>query len=371
MGIRLDAENIKDENKLHNPINGRFAKKEESTRPDPDEARSDTEKSEGKKKYGDVKFADPEHSKYPIDTEEHIRAAWNYIHKEKDADKYSAEDLAAVKKRIVAAWKDKIDPDGPPEAEDRKDDDMADEKEARKDGEPDFAMLMDSMNKLCERMDAMEKSRADADTKAEEHKAGEEAAKAAEERAKMDAKKDADKEEEKAEEKAEDKDAKKDAVHVENLEKQVAELQARLSGVVRERTFEDREAISAAYRRADSIYQMHGMHTPESIPGETPIAYRKRLANGLRRYSKTYSDYRLDSVPDDQTFALVEEKIYLDADAAARSPDNMPAGRLIPHVSNSNGHTVTRFYGDAAAAWSLFMPPMRLKGGPRAEQKGK
>ena len=343
---------------------------------------AETEKEEGKKEYGDVKFADPEHSKYPIDTEEHIRAAWNYIHKEKDAGKYSADDLAAIKRKIVSAWKDKIDPDGPPEAEDRKDTAMADEKEARKDGEPDFPMIMDAMNKLCERMDAMEKARSDADTKEEEHKAGEEAAKAAEERAKMeekkDAKKDADKEEEEAKkdadeeksEKAEDKEAKKDAVNVDDLRKHIAALEARLSGVTRERTFEDREQISAAYRRADSIYQMHGLHTPESVPGETPIAYRKRLAHGLRKYSKTYADYRLDSVPDDQTFGLVEEKIYADADASARSPENMPAGRLIPHTSNVNGHTVTKFYGDSAAAWTFFQPPVRRAGRPRFEQKG-
>ncbi len=34
---------------------------------------------EGEKKYGDVKFADPADHKYPIDTDEHIRAAESYI----------------------------------------------------------------------------------------------------------------------------------------------------------------------------------------------------------------------------------------------------------------------------------------------------
>jgi hypothetical protein len=70
---------------------------------------------EGKDKYGDVKFADPENSKYPIDTEAHIRAAWNYINKEKNAGKYK-DGGASVKRRIIAAWKSKIDPKGPPSA---------------------------------------------------------------------------------------------------------------------------------------------------------------------------------------------------------------------------------------------------------------
>lgn len=78
------------------------------------------EKPEGE--YGDVKYADPgyqddEKPRYPIDTEQHIRAAWNYISKDKNSALYSAEDLKRVKNRVVTAWKDKIDEAGPPSAE--------------------------------------------------------------------------------------------------------------------------------------------------------------------------------------------------------------------------------------------------------------
>ncbi len=81
------------------------------------------EPGDGSSPYGDVEYADPGHQddkkkRYPLDSEKHIRAAWNYIHKPKNADKYSAEELNHVKLKIVAAWKDKIDPKGPPEAED-------------------------------------------------------------------------------------------------------------------------------------------------------------------------------------------------------------------------------------------------------------
>jgi len=79
-------------------------------------ARSDTNPEEGEKKYGDVKFADEKNKKYPIDTEKHIRAAWNYINKAKNAAKYDAADLKTIKGKIVAAWKEKIDKEGPPSA---------------------------------------------------------------------------------------------------------------------------------------------------------------------------------------------------------------------------------------------------------------
>ena len=70
--------------------------------------RDDTNPKEGADKYGDVKFADEKNKKYPIDTEEHIRAAWNYINKSDNAGKYDPAEVATIKRAIVAAWKDKI-----------------------------------------------------------------------------------------------------------------------------------------------------------------------------------------------------------------------------------------------------------------------
>ena len=79
--------------------------------------RKDVSPKEGEHKYGDVKFADAKKKKYPIDTAEHIRAAWNYINKPENADKYDAADRKTIRDKIIAAWKEKIDPKGPPGAE--------------------------------------------------------------------------------------------------------------------------------------------------------------------------------------------------------------------------------------------------------------
>ena len=79
-------------------------------------AREDVKSAEGEKKYGDVKFADAKNKKYPIDTEEHIRAAWNYINKPANSGKYSTADAKSIKAAIVAAWKKTIDKEGPPSA---------------------------------------------------------------------------------------------------------------------------------------------------------------------------------------------------------------------------------------------------------------
>ncbi len=81
---------------------------------------SPADKERAVREYGDVKFADEKNKKYPIDTEAHIRAGWNYINKGNNAGKYSAEEVDQIKNRIIAAWKDKIDPAGPPSAREGK-----------------------------------------------------------------------------------------------------------------------------------------------------------------------------------------------------------------------------------------------------------
>jgi hypothetical protein len=63
-----------------------------------------------KKPYGNVTYADPGYqsdgkARYPLDSEDHCRAAWSYINMPKNASKYSSSQLAAIKGRIRAALK--------------------------------------------------------------------------------------------------------------------------------------------------------------------------------------------------------------------------------------------------------------------------
>ena len=67
--------------------------------------RKDVNPKQGERDYGDVKFADPVNNKYPIDTEEHIRAAWSYINHKDNAAKYDKDEVEAIKGRIKRAAK--------------------------------------------------------------------------------------------------------------------------------------------------------------------------------------------------------------------------------------------------------------------------
>ena len=69
--------------------------------------RDDVNPERGEHEYGDVEFADPTNKKYPIDTEEHVRAAWSYINHEDNAAKYDKDEVTQIKNRIKRAAEDK------------------------------------------------------------------------------------------------------------------------------------------------------------------------------------------------------------------------------------------------------------------------
>ena len=65
--------------------------------------REDVNPERGEHEYGDVEFADPVNKKYPVDTPEHVRAAWGYINHADNADKYGKGEVDAIKRHIKQA----------------------------------------------------------------------------------------------------------------------------------------------------------------------------------------------------------------------------------------------------------------------------
>ena len=65
--------------------------------------REDVSPREGEREYGDTDFADPTNKKYPIDSAEHVRAAWSYINHKDNAAKYTKSDAEEIRKRIKKA----------------------------------------------------------------------------------------------------------------------------------------------------------------------------------------------------------------------------------------------------------------------------
>lgn len=77
---------------------------------------SSADKKRAVSEYGKVEFADAKNKKYPVDTEDHIRAAWTYVNQAKNQAAYKPAEIAAIKDKIITAWKKVIDKAGPPSA---------------------------------------------------------------------------------------------------------------------------------------------------------------------------------------------------------------------------------------------------------------
>ena len=67
--------------------------------------RDDVDPKDGEREYGQTEFADPVNKKYPIDTDEHVRAAWSYINHKDNAAKYKKDEVDTIKDRIKRAAK--------------------------------------------------------------------------------------------------------------------------------------------------------------------------------------------------------------------------------------------------------------------------
>jgi len=93
--------------------------------------------------YGDVQYADPGYrenkKRYPIDTPDHIRAAWAYINVPKNAGMYTDEQVAAIKGKIKAAAK-KAGIEISDNDRDDADDMSSGKKKRRRDEEDGYAM---------------------------------------------------------------------------------------------------------------------------------------------------------------------------------------------------------------------------------------
>jgi hypothetical protein len=68
------------------------------------------EADDSKKPYGNVTYADPGYQadkkkRYPLDSEQHVKAAWSYINVAKNASKYSSAQLSRIKGKIKSAAK--------------------------------------------------------------------------------------------------------------------------------------------------------------------------------------------------------------------------------------------------------------------------
>jgi hypothetical protein len=198
------------------------------------------------------------------------------------------------------------------------------------------------------RKDAEEKERADRARRDAEEKMTEEERKVSADKAKKDAEEKERGEKErvdKAKKDAEDDKARKDA---DEIRKAVADMAARIPATMSDA---DYSALADAQARADSVYLAFGQSAPQPMRGETPLAYRVRLLNGVKIHSPGFKAVALDKVAlaDPNALDTIEPQIYADAETVARSPATVGDGELRRITKHVGAHIFHEYVGQPSA----------------------
>ena len=171
-----------------------------------------------------------------------------------------------------------------------------------------------------------------------------------------DKRKDSKKDSEDEEEKVKADSAEKHSKEIEELKRTIAGL----SQLVRQPIPEmDRAALAGIQSRADSVMIQLGERAQQPLVGESPAAYRRRMAQSLQKHSARWKKTKLDSI-DEDTFQEVEGQIYADALERAKSPNDIGPGRMREVTRHDpSGHIVTEFFGSEASIVQQFSRPTR------------
>lgn len=122
---------------------------------------------------------------------------------------------------------------------------------------------------------------------------------------------------------------------------------------------DDYNTMADSQARADGVAMAFGKSAPRPLTGETPLAYRRRLARDFQSHSAEWKAVNLALLPAD-AFAIAEGRIYADATKAAESPVDLPAGELREVKRRDQaGRTISTFYGTGPSWMGDFKAPSR------------
>lgn len=150
-----------------------------------------------------------------------------------------------------------------------------------------------------------------------------------------------------------------DSVHAENkllrdrLDRLEKDHAAKFRRLTEELSYEDKTAIADARSNAEGIYAAVGLRVSEPLHGEKPTAYRKRLVQGLKKFSKQFKDTEIAGLSG-SVFDKIEETVYADALSASRTSAVTGPGVLRPHTFMRGPLQFTEYHGDPDAWMAPF-----------------
>ncbi len=109
---------------------------------------------------------------------------------------------------------------------------------------------------------------------------------------------------------------------------------------------ERRAALSGAQMRADAVASARGNSAPRPLEGERPMQYRRRMLVEFKNDSADFKNVDIHTIPGGPAFDAIEQRIYADAVSAANNP-HVAQGQLLPRTQTDlSGRQITTFYGE-------------------------
>jgi len=118
----------------------------------------------------------------------------------------------------------------------------------------------------------------------------------------------------------------------------------------------------AAQVRADEIYRAFDLNADAPREYERPLAYRRRLAEGLKVFGR-WSDFKgLSDLPEKE-FSILERDVYADAIKGAQTGTfGLAPGKVRMRVRNDSGHEVREFFGHPGSHFVRQFSRVRQRG---------
>lgn len=218
--------------------------------------------------------------------------------------------------------------------------------------------LLSCVDAMSKRMDAFDEDRkADKARKDGENMPGD-PVKLAADKARKDAeeKEEEDRKADKARKDAEEEEKTKAKADAEDLRQKLADMEGKMP---KELSDSDYATMADAQARADEVAQAFGDQAPRPLSGESPLAYRKRLAGKFKSNSAAWKEVDLSLLPD-AAFGIAETQIYADALQVAKSPVTVPPGELRKVQRRlDSGHVVNEYIGQPSAWMNDIAGPTR------------
>ena len=146
------------------------------------------------------------------------------------------------------------------------------------------------------------------------------------------------------------------------LDAVLAELAAVKGAIPIARNDADINALHSVQARADSILlALDNSRARAPLAGESLLAYRKQFLESFKAHSPAFKDANIAVIAaDEASLKSVEDIIYRDAEAFAKSPARVKPGELLCTVRRSDtGHTIREYIGSPDNWMAQFAGPVR------------